>query len=880
MNMNDVPGIRRSPLAAVPCRTLAAAIFFGACAGATPCQASLTAWFWMSTATPGQSLFDTPDSVSPESETDDAVFDAPEFGSPTSVGSGGGVLDDLLDDGADLGEIKSEMHCDRIFQSIDDRTRWINVALLAQPLGKPNPVTEYEFIDIGSKGTSKSKVRIWGRELRIVSYYEERMLDRAAEELPFGKVELLRPGASFDLSHPDLAKRALRARWLLNEALSHHDSARQAYRRRGNAWDAQRDQLTRALLNLNLGLVQRQISQGELARALAACDQLLATNRRDGRLMKYFERLMLAPAERAFQADDFATARAGLEEFLRRFPGGSAAAEKLRNNMIAVARTLVARAQSEKDARILDQAAAVWPQLAELDAVRRTMITSYPVLHCSFPDLPGRFSPLSAQTPTERQITTLLFDRLIRWHQDQRHYDPRLAATRPRPLARGREFRLPQVVWSDSDTEPNYVTSADVRATVHLLQSHPTYHYPTAWSRRIQNVLFNVDDDPFRVAIQLDVDHWQPLAFMDFPVLPRSSFPVLNDEKQLQQAMDRFARNPVGTGPFQLHPDGPERERVRLVANPHYRKVGLPHIREVHLYQMDSATALREFAAGRLHMIYDVRPEHVDQMRGRSIEKLPDRTVHFLAPNHENRSLQNENLRLAIAHAVPREDIVAGIFRPSRQFRSDHATLNGPYPTRSWAYSPTVEDFALQHAANYLNIARTELAGLPSLKLIYPNDNPDIGRACEEIRKTLQSPKLGLTLELEAVAAEDYFDRVVNRRRFDLAYWRHDFDNETYWIWPLLDPQEIRAGGANFMGYEPDNQLLGLFQRVNEQKRFRSIRAATHATHKYIARRAIIIPLWELDVYIAISESVQGMRENLDSGNVFENVENWTIKSR
>ena len=59
------------------------------------------------------------------------------------------------------------------------------------------------------------------------------------------------------------------------------------------------------------------------------------------------------------------------------------------------------------------------------------------------------------------------------------------------------------------------------------------------------------------------------------------------------------------------------------------------------------------------------------------------------------------------------------------------------------------------------------------------------------------------------VAQSELPRRVVEQHDFDLAYWRHDFDDPAYWLEPLFDqaPQAHRPGGPSFMGYTQDKVI-------------------------------------------------------------------------
>ena len=118
----------------------------------------------------------------------------------------------------------------------------------------------------------------------------------------------------------------------------------------------------------------------------------------------------------------------------------------------------------------------------------------------------------------------------------------------------------------------------------------------------------------------------------------------------------------------------------------------------------------------------------------------------------------------------------------------------------------------------------------------------------------------------------------------DLAYWRHDFEDPTYWLEPLLDQDSDarRPGGPNFMGYPQDAALRALFDEINLHKHFPQIQQATHQIHTHVAQTAIVIPLWQLGTYVALSSGVHprdrhGNAVALDPFDLFANVEQWEL---
>lgn len=784
-------------------------------------------------------------------------------------------------------EIESEEVCDLIQQKRGSDVRTHKVKLLRKKISSnPKRGAELEVMQFGA-GDKIFKKTYPADEIVKAFYYEDRMLRRVAEELKQPASQVVRSQGLLDLSHPEQKARAERAIALLTIALAEHDSARERLIREGDEWDEHRRPLAQVLSRLQLSRIKLLFDNGQTQQATAACDQLL--QQRDlgvgpqKQILTFFEVMLLKPGLASIERGDYAAAADALAAFKDRYPKETnEIATEIRNKLIATADDLVKQAKAENDPKLLEEAASIWPQLQGLENVRRDIIKDYPILHCAYSALPKSYSPLSARTPVERHASVLLFESLVRWREESNagaHYESHLTASRPIPLPRGREFRLPRAHWSDSTpTATNLCTTEDVRWTVDLMKKVHPFGFSSAWGGLLNRVAAsdNSNPDPFRVKIYLQTDHWQPLSLMDFPILPKSSFPTCGDNSA---ELVSFGKQPVGTGPFVLQHPGGNGEPARFVANPYYRHVGHPYVREIQFHETDSIQALDEFRKGNIHLIYDVRPAHVSELskQRKKIVKLPARGIYFLAPNYRNIALQNVDLRLAIANAIDRNAILDAHFRPGGT--RDHAPLNGPFPRNSWAFNKDVPDFSTANTEIYLAKAKQALNGrIPKLRLLYPvldQGDTEIKQACAQIKAQLADV---VEIDLTPEKPNLFIQRVVDQHGFDLAYWRHDFKDETYWLSPLLDPTDRNSGGANFMGYVPDKPLQDLLDRVLNHKMFRTIQTATHEIHKTISREAVIIPLWELDTYVAVSDAVEDAE--FSAMTLFENIDTWKIRAQ
>jgi len=402
--------------------------------------------------------------------------------------------------------------------------------------------------------------------------------------------------------------------------------------------------------------------------------------------------------------------------------------------------------------------------------------------------------------------------------------------------------------------------------TLKLLSSRDVPGYSRSWAQLVDAVV--QDGDPFTASITLKRDYWQPLSLMQFKILPKHRFPLRN----IKQELAEFDARPAGTGPYvQVKRDA---NLVRFVANPRYRHPGLPHVREITFNGLDPTKSLDLFLQDKIQLIYGLRREGIKQLdqqgKGGLVHSLATPDVYFLAPNYRRRALANQDLRLAIAHGIDRSAILNQYFHSGRPDETT-AALTGPYPKKSWACSPKPMAYNRSLAKGYADRAKTALTKIPKLRLAYPGGDPDTESACREIQTQLA--QIGVPLELNAVAPQDLHRQIVGKQAFDLVYWRHRYEDETYWFWPLVDPECSQPGGSNFMGCQPDVSLAQLFQQILFHKKFATIQELTHQVHEDVFRTATVIPLWQLDVYVAVSDSMTvGTLDPLD---LFGDVQDW-----
>jgi peptide/nickel transport system substrate-binding protein len=135
--------------------------------------------------------------------------------------------------------------------------------------------------------------------------------------------------------------------------------------------------------------------------------------------------------------------------------------------------------------------------------------------------------------------------------------------------------------------------------------------------------------------------------------------------KQAYEALgDRFATNPVGTGPFRFVRHVPA-QKVELAAFDGYFR-GKPKLAGVEVWYMPDVTArLSALATGEVHLIEGVREQAwvltVKRMRGIVVDVFGPGETHVLHLNMTKPPLDNPLVRQAIAYTLSRTELITAI---------------------------------------------------------------------------------------------------------------------------------------------------------------------------------------------------------------------------
>jgi peptide/nickel transport system substrate-binding protein len=596
--------------------------------------------------------------------------------------------------------------------------------------------------------------------------------------------------------------------------------------------------------------------------AIGLCIQLRAEDRKALGVQSLLRRACLGRADVALQAGDFLTAREHLDLFLKNYPSDSEATRFQTERFVGKARTLVEEAQramagdleqQRKAVGLLLSARHVWPDTPDIDKLIDRAKRNYLVLQVAIFEPPGTFEPLGAESLTDWQACQLLFDWLFEPDESGGQFirGPMLGPNGWSQSALGmkHDFSLDRSLrWADG----KQVTAYDVEHSIKLWLDPGASNFDPERSRFIGDVMVR---HPFELSVELKRPHPRPLSLFSLPVLPQHVVP------EPPQRGSEFSRAPIGTGPFLVGTsDSPE--QTKFVSNPAFRgaSFGQPYIKEINFqHYVKSSAAARDVETNKAHLMTRLDPLETirfAKLTGQfEVRSYLSNSVYWLGLNHRRKPLDDHRVRRAMLLAIDRQAILTQYFQAGPGGLA-HRVITGPFPTHSPAYDSKVPVLSKDESLARQLIEEARKANrLPNTPLIlkYPLGDSAVEKAASQIKKDLQ--KIGLEVRTEAKIESDLRNEVIDQQDFDIVYWRYDHRNVLYNIAPLLDAEQQQPGGTNFMGYQSP-ELLKLFSYLRQEQRPFELWEIQREIHRFIHREVVLIPLWQLDNYIAYTSKL------------------------
>lgn len=526
-------------------------------------------------------------------------------------------------------------------------------------------------------------------------------------------------------------------------------------------------------------------------------------------------------------------------------------------------------------------ASEIWPKDPQAAALREELMVQYQMLRVAAYEKPGTFEPCNASRPLEKQIVSLLFDRLVEADEDGRQFIKGPLTSRYLPMLLGRrlEFELRPLTFSDGTV----VAAQDAAETIRLLKDPRREAFDPEWDKF---VLRTEVLGPRRLAIDLR-QHPRPESLFTIPILPSRYL------HELPQRGDGFSTQPVGSGPFVVA--GPDaRGHVRLTANTRFRGAaeGRPYIKEIafpYYVQRGTGAAANDLEQGKVHVIADPSPIQLVRLQNVShlfrTRPFQANSVWVLVFNFRRPLFARREAREAMLLAISREHILRQYFSLGGGHQFTHTVISGPFPPQSNAcdvkLAPRPHDpvVAAGLVRGLGDLARTPL----SLKFANYGDLPT-EQAMVQVKKDLETA--GFNVRLDPKLPNDFMKEVAHDHDFDLAYWRIDH-NILCNIAGLFDIANaaLEPGGANFMGCR-DQTLNQLFIDLRNEQVGDKIWSVQHRIHRYIYDQVLLIPLWRLDTYVAYTTRLKGRSGGkshelpIDQSTLFRRTEEWYLEPK
>lgn len=430
---------------------------------------------------------------------------------------------------------------------------------------------------------------------------------------------------------------------------------------------------------------------------------------------------------------------------------------------------------------------------------------------------PSNLIPMLTSDAASHEVAGLLYVSPIKYDKDLKIAP--YAAESFEVLEGGRllKFQLrPGIRWGDGVE----LTAQDVEFTYKLLIDPKT---PTAYAENYKHVKEFKVTGRYSFEVRYDEPLARSLSSWATEIMPRHAL----EGQDLRTT--RYAREPLGAGPFRLASWEPGRQIV-LAANSDYFE-GRPHLDGI-VFRIipDQSTLFLELKAGNLDRSDLTPQQYAFQTSGPEWEKNFRKYKYlsfaytYLGYNLKNELFKDRRVRQALAHAVDREEIVKGVL-----LGLGRPTI-GPYKPGTWVYNDKVTPFAFDPARARAMLAEagwkdTDKDGILdqggrkfSFTILTNQGNEQRQKAATIIQSRLAD--VGVEVKIRAVEWAAFIKEFVDKGNFEalMLGWNIIPDPDIYNVW---HSSKAVPGGLNFVGYaNPElDELLDKGRRILEEDR-------------------------------------------------------------
>ena len=406
--------------------------------------------------------------------------------------------------------------------------------------------------------------------------------------------------------------------------------------------------------------------------------------------------------------------------------------------------------------------------------------------------------PLLATDSTSHGIAGMVFNGLVKYDKDINVTGDLAESWEVSPDGLVITFRLRKGVrWHDGRP----FTAQDVLYTYQVTVDPKT---PTAYAGDFLKVKKAevLDDHTFRAT------YAKPFA----PALMSWSVGIL--PKHLLAGKDittsPLGRRPVGTGPYRFK-EWVTGQKIVLVSNPDYFE-GRPYIDGYILRIIpDTATMFLELRANGIDRMGLTPLQYTRQTENNLFRNNYNKFRYlsfaytYLGYNLKNPLFADKRVRQAIAYAVNKEEIVAGVMLGLGK------PATGPYKPGHWAWNENVRAYdynppkakALLEEAGWKDAdgdGILEKAGRPFAFEIITNQGNEVRAKCAEIVQR-RLAEVGIRVKIRVVEWAAFVNDFINKRKFDATIlgWTIPMEPDLYDVWhsSKTGPEEL-----NFISFK------------------------------------------------------------------------------
>ncbi len=266
----------------------------------------------------------------------------------------------------------------------------------------------------------------------------------------------------------------------------------------------------------------------------------------------------------------------------------------------------------------------------------------------------GNLDPAVLGSVTDKQTSTNLFEGLVRYHLGTVHIEPALAE-KWTVTSDGKAWTFSLRRGVKFHKGYGEMTARDVKFSLERILD-PAVKSPYATLVKSLERVEVVDDHTVRIALR-DPDP----AFLDKLA---NTYTSVVSERAVRERGEKFAHDPIGTGRYQFERWAPQQETAYAAFDDYW--AGRPKLsRVIYVSIPDSTTMYNAFEAGNIDLIQVTDPDKLrkyKQTPAMAISEVPGLITRFAGMSRKFKPFDDKRVRLAVLHAINREEIVRGVF--------------------------------------------------------------------------------------------------------------------------------------------------------------------------------------------------------------------------